>query len=145
AHRHFATVAADGRCRRRTVDCRARRGIRRDRRRRHRGTRESRVSDALRHGAGVRPGHGADCRAIDRDRAAARTARRRRRLMAASARRDPVAVSPMTSFGLAWRSTRRYRVRAILAVAGVAIIGALLFDMLLLSRGLLESFADLLR
>jgi len=51
----------------------------------------------------------------------------------------------MTSLGLAWRSTRRYRVRAILAVAGVAIIGALLFDMLLLSRGLLESFADLLR
>src|SRR6185436_5292758 len=50
-----------------------------------------------------------------------------------------------TSFGLAWRSTRRYRVRAMLAVAGVAIIGALLFDMLLLSRGLLESFADLLR
>jgi putative ABC transport system permease protein len=51
----------------------------------------------------------------------------------------------MTSFGLAWRSTQRYRVRAILAVAGVATIGALLFDMLLLSRGLLESFADLLK
>src|SRR5262249_55665763 len=51
----------------------------------------------------------------------------------------------MTSLGLAWRSTKRYRVRAMLAVAGVGIIGALLFDMLLLSRGLLESFADLLR
>ena len=31
-----------------------------------------------------------------------------------------------------------------LAIAGVAVIGALLFDMLLLSRGLLVSFRDLL-
>ena len=51
----------------------------------------------------------------------------------------------MTSLWLAWRMTRRYRVRAALAVVGVAVIGALLFDMLLLSRGLLDSFADLLR
>ena len=51
----------------------------------------------------------------------------------------------MTALGLAWRSTRRYRVRAMLGVAGVATIGALLFDMLLLSRGLLTSFAELLR
>ena len=50
----------------------------------------------------------------------------------------------MTSLWLAWRTTRRYRVRAVLAVIGVAVIGALLFDMLLLSRGLLASFADLL-
>jgi putative ABC transport system permease protein len=51
----------------------------------------------------------------------------------------------MTALGLAWRSTQRYRVRAMLGVAGVATIGALLFDMLLLSRGLLTSFAELLR
>jgi putative ABC transport system permease protein len=51
----------------------------------------------------------------------------------------------MTSLWLAWRTTKRYRVRAALAVTGVAVIGALLFDMLLLSRGLLDSFADLLR
>jgi len=50
----------------------------------------------------------------------------------------------MTSLWLAWRTTKRYRVRAVLAVIGVAVIGALLFDMLLLSRGLLASFADLL-
>ena len=50
----------------------------------------------------------------------------------------------MTSLGLAWRTAWRYRARTLLAVAGVAIIGALLFDMLLLSRGLLASFADLL-
>jgi len=50
----------------------------------------------------------------------------------------------MTSLWLAWRTTKRYRVRAVLAVVGVAVIGALLFDMLLLSRGLLASFADLL-
>lgn len=50
----------------------------------------------------------------------------------------------MTSFALAWRTARRYRARTLLAMLGVAVIGALLFDMLLLSRGLLASFADLL-
>jgi putative ABC transport system permease protein len=50
----------------------------------------------------------------------------------------------MTSFALAWRTALRYRARSALAAAGVAIIGALLFDMLLLSRGLVDSFADLL-
>jgi putative ABC transport system permease protein len=50
----------------------------------------------------------------------------------------------MTSFGLAWRSTSRDPLRAVLAVAGVAAVGALLFDMLLLSRGLIVSFRDLL-
>ena len=50
----------------------------------------------------------------------------------------------MTSAALAWRTVRRYRARTLLAITGVAVIGALLFDMLLLSRGLLLSFADLL-
>jgi len=50
----------------------------------------------------------------------------------------------MSPLALAWRTTMRYRARALLAVVGVAVIGALLFDMLLLSRGLLLSFADLL-
>ena len=50
----------------------------------------------------------------------------------------------MTGFALAWRTVRRYRARAVLAVVGVAVIGALNFDMLLLSRGLLLSFADLI-
>jgi putative ABC transport system permease protein len=50
----------------------------------------------------------------------------------------------MTAFALACRSTSRYRLRAVLAIVGVAVIGALLFDMLLLSRGLLVSFSDLL-
>ena len=50
----------------------------------------------------------------------------------------------MTSLALAWRTAQRYRARTVLAIVGVAIIGALLFDMLLLSRGLLLSFADLL-
>lgn len=50
----------------------------------------------------------------------------------------------MTPLALAWRTTTRYRARAILAIVGVAVIGALLFDMLLLSRGLLVSFAQLL-
>jgi ABC-type lipoprotein release transport system permease subunit len=50
----------------------------------------------------------------------------------------------MTSLLLASRTVRRYRAQTILAIAGVAVIGALLFDMLLLSRGLLLSFSDLL-
>jgi putative ABC transport system permease protein len=50
----------------------------------------------------------------------------------------------MTALSLAWRTVRRYRAQTLLAIAGVAVIGALLFDMLLLSRGLLLSFADLL-
>jgi putative ABC transport system permease protein len=50
----------------------------------------------------------------------------------------------MTPLQLAWRTTKRYRARTVLAIAGVTVIGALLFDMLLLSHGLLASFADLL-
>jgi len=50
----------------------------------------------------------------------------------------------MTSLTLAWRTAGRYRAQTVLAIVGVAVIGALLFDMLLLSRGLLLSFADLL-
>jgi len=50
----------------------------------------------------------------------------------------------MTAFALAWRTARRYRARAVLAVVGVAVIGALNFDMLLLSHGLMLSFADLI-
>ncbi len=50
----------------------------------------------------------------------------------------------MTAFALARRTGARFKLRAALAVAGVAIIGALNFDMILLSRGLLLSFADLI-
>jgi putative ABC transport system permease protein len=51
----------------------------------------------------------------------------------------------MTAWMLALRTARRYKARTGLAIAGVAIIGALNFDMLLLSRGLVLSFADLVR
>ena len=50
----------------------------------------------------------------------------------------------MTSRALAWRTVTAERARAALAVAGVAVIGALLFDMLLLSQGLLVSFRNML-
>ncbi|PYT07449.1 MAG: hypothetical protein DMF49_08095 [Acidobacteria bacterium] len=50
----------------------------------------------------------------------------------------------MTPLGLAWRSLSREPVHAALGVCGVAAVGALLFNMLLLSRGLLVSFKDLL-
>ena len=50
----------------------------------------------------------------------------------------------MSSFAFAWRSLFRQPARAVLAIAGVAAIGALLFDMLLLSQGMLISFRNLL-
>jgi putative ABC transport system permease protein len=61
----------------------------------------------------------------------------------AAAPRHVRAGAPVTAFALAWRTARRYRARAVLAIVGVAVIGALNFDMLLLSHGLMLSFADL--
>jgi putative ABC transport system permease protein len=51
----------------------------------------------------------------------------------------------MSPWTLAWRTIARNPARAVLAITGVAVIGALLFDMLLLSRGLMLSFSDLLK
>jgi ABC-type lipoprotein release transport system permease subunit len=50
----------------------------------------------------------------------------------------------MTAFTLAWRTAARYRARAVLAIAGNAIIGALYIDKLILSRGLLLSVMDMM-
>lgn len=50
----------------------------------------------------------------------------------------------MSPVAFAWRSLASRPARAALGVAGIAIIGALLFDMLLLSRGLQVSFRELL-
>lgn len=50
----------------------------------------------------------------------------------------------MTTMGFAWRSLVRQPARAILAVLGVAAIGALLFDMLMLSEGMVRSMRDML-
>jgi putative ABC transport system permease protein len=46
--------------------------------------------------------------------------------------------------GFAWRSLVRQPARAALGILGVAAVGALLFDMLLLSHGLVVSMGDLL-
>jgi putative ABC transport system permease protein len=48
------------------------------------------------------------------------------------------------AFAFAWRSLARQPARASLGVLGVAAVGALLFDMLLLSNGLVTSMRDLL-
>ncbi len=50
----------------------------------------------------------------------------------------------MNAMGFAWRSLIRQPARASLGVLGVAAVGALLFDMLLLSQGLVVSMRDLL-
>lgn len=50
----------------------------------------------------------------------------------------------MSPLALAWRSLTRQPARAWLGIAGIAIVGALLFNMLLLSRGLATSFRELL-
>ena len=49
----------------------------------------------------------------------------------------------MNAVGFAWRSLRRQPARATLGVLGVAAVGALLLDMLLLSHGLVVSMRDL--
>jgi putative ABC transport system permease protein len=49
------------------------------------------------------------------------------------------------AFGFAWRSLARQPARATLGILGVAAVGALLFDMLLLSNGLVTSMRDLLQ
>ena len=50
----------------------------------------------------------------------------------------------MRSFAFAWRSLLRRRGRSALGILGIAAAGALMFDMLLLSRGLLVSVRELL-
>ncbi|MBA2603726.1 MAG: ABC transporter permease [Acidobacteria bacterium] len=50
----------------------------------------------------------------------------------------------MKALGFAWRSLVRQPARAALGILGVAAVGALLFDMLLLSEGLVTSMRDLL-
>jgi putative ABC transport system permease protein len=50
----------------------------------------------------------------------------------------------MNALGFAWRSLVRQPARAALGILGVAAVGALLFDMLLLSQGLITSMRDLL-
>jgi ABC-type lipoprotein release transport system permease subunit len=50
----------------------------------------------------------------------------------------------MKALAFAVRSLRRQPGRAALGILGIAAVGALLFDMLLLSRGLVVSFRDLL-
>ncbi len=50
----------------------------------------------------------------------------------------------MSPLEFAWRSLSRQPARAMLGLTGVAVVGALLFDMLMLSRGLIVSFRDLL-
>jgi putative ABC transport system permease protein len=50
----------------------------------------------------------------------------------------------MNAVGFAWRSLVRQPARASLGILGVAAVGALLFDMLLLSQGLILSMSDLL-
>ncbi len=50
----------------------------------------------------------------------------------------------MSPAALAWRSLAHRPARSALGIAGVATVGALLLDMLLLSRGLVVSFRDLL-
>ena len=50
----------------------------------------------------------------------------------------------MKAVRLAWLTIVRQPMRSALGIVGVAAVGALLFDMLLLSRGLVLSFGDLL-
>lgn len=50
----------------------------------------------------------------------------------------------MSGMGWGWKSLRRYRARTVLSIAGVAISAAMLLDMVMLSGGIEQSFAELL-
>ena len=120
------------------------RDLRRPRRARGRRERQPLLPVALRHHARLRPRHRADRAAVGRARRPARHPRRAGRLLDAAPARHRLAGSPMSAWSLAWRTVAHNPARACLAIGGVAVIGALLFDMLLLSQGLLLSFRDLL-
>src|SRR5581483_7330700 len=127
---------AAGRAGRRALrPCRGRRRPARD---------QSLLPVAVRHRARVRPCHPSHRVAGGRHRRAARRRRRPGGLLGAAPPQRPVAPGAMTARTLAWRAMTADPARATLAVAGVAIIGALLFDMLLLSRGLLVSLRQML-
>src|SRR5205085_8156350 len=64
--------------------------------------------------------------------------------MVAASGRGPGADTPMRALAFAARSLVRQPGRTSLGIIGIAAVGALLFDMLLLSRGLVVSFRDLL-
>jgi putative ABC transport system permease protein len=99
---------------------------------------------ALRHDAGVRSRHAAGRGGVRGDRDPARCFGYRRRIVGAAAAQWPAAGPSMNAMGFAWRSLVRQPARASLGVLGVAAVGALLFDMLLLSQGLVISMRDLL-
>ena len=81
---------------------------------------------------------------LDGDRRAARRVGHGAGVLGAAAPQRPAAGPPMNAVGFAWRSLVRQPARATLGVLGVAAVGALLFDMLLLSQGLVVSMRDLL-
>src|SRR5262249_43500317 len=56
----------------------------------------------------------------------------------------PLARPPMNALIFAWRSLVRQPARTVLGILGISAVGALLFDMLMLSNGLLISMEDLL-
>ena len=99
---------------------------------------------ALRHGARLRAHHSRRGAHLHRDCRSARRLGHRRRVVGAAAAQRTEAGPTMNAVGFAWRSLVRQPARATLGMLGVAAVGALLFDMLLLSQGLVVSMRDLL-
>src|SRR4029453_7906510 len=99
---------------------------------------------ALRHYPRLRPGHWFYRAQVYRVRCPPWNRGRARCLLDVASPRRGLADRPMTSMALAWRTATAERAPAVLALIGVTVIGALLFDILLLSRGLLVSFRELL-
>src|SRR5262249_45422151 len=142
--RHLAAAAALAGWGRGRADRGARRPVWRADRLRNRRPGEPDFPGALRHHPRLRAGHAIDCPAVDSHRRAPRRRRGRCGIVDAAPPEHPLDHPAMTALRLAWRTVRRYRAQTLLAITGVAVIGALLFDLLLLSRGLLLSFSDLL-
>ena len=68
----------------------------------------------------------------------------RDRFVGVASKERPSPGSSMSALKFAWRSLVRQPARAALGILGIAAVGALLFDMLLLSEGLVTSMRDLL-
>src|SRR5258705_7323338 len=90
---------------------------------------------AVRHDARLRARHHVDRAQVHRLVRSPRRRRRARRILDAASTRRRGPHPAMSAWGLAWRTVARNPARAALAVSGVAVIGALLFSLLLRLRG----------
>ena len=108
------------------------------------GRRQRLLSVEVRHRTGLRPHHSDNCPSMRASRGTTRRAGERDFVVDAASQQRPGPRPQMSPFAFALRGLVRQPGRAILGIAGIAATGALLFDMLMLSQGLVISMERLL-